>query len=112
MNEPKRSAALKRVLAAEADGLPRDFAAQVAVLVEVECVARARWAEAAMVGAFVALLGVCVAGSVMLVGPPPIDFGEFLTLVGRATGSQPWLLIGVAGLGIIQLSTFFRRVRS
>jgi hypothetical protein len=112
MNELKRSAALKRVLAAEGDGLPRDFAAQVAVLAEVESAARVRWAEAAMLGAFVAMLGVCVAGLVVLVGPPPIDVGEFLTLVGRATGSQSWLIIGVAGLGIIQLSTFFRRVRN
>src|SRR5688500_815483 len=112
MNEPKRSAALKRVLAAEGDGLPQDFAAQVAVLAEVESAARARWAEAAMLGAFVAMLGVCVAGWVMFVGPSATGFGEFLTLVGRTTGSQPWLLTGVAGLGIIQLSTFFRRVRN
>jgi hypothetical protein len=40
MSEPKRSAALKRALATEGEGLPADFAGRVAAMAEarVRCV--------------------------------------------------------------------------
>ncbi len=111
MSEPKRSAALKRALAAEGEGLPEEFAVRVAVLAEAESAVRSRWAEAAMIAAFVGMVGVCVAGWVRFVGAPVIGGGDLLELAGRAMGSQPWLVIGVAGVVVVQLLTFGRRVR-
>ncbi len=111
MSEPKRSAALKRVLADEGDGLPEEFAVRVTALAEAESAVRSRWAEAAMVAAFVAMIGVCVAGWVGFVGAPAMGGGDFLELAGRAMGSQPWLVIGAAGVVVVQLLTFGRRVR-
>lgn len=112
MSEPERSAALKRVLMAEGDGLPEDFAARVATLAEVESAARSSWAEAVMIAAFVAMVGVCFAGWVKFFGVPAIDGADLVELAGRATGSQPWLVVGAAGIAGVQLLTFGRRART
>jgi hypothetical protein len=109
MSEPVRSAAIRRALADEGDGLPGDFAKQVAALAEAESAVRARRTDVALFGAFVAMLGVCVAGWVTFVGPPAIGGEELLGLIGRAVSSQPWLVIGVAGVAAVQLLTFRRR---
>jgi hypothetical protein len=111
MSEPKRSAALKRVLAEKGGGLPQDFALRVAALAEAESAVRSKWAEAAMIAAFVGMVGVCVAGWVRCVGPPAIDGGDLLEFAARAMGSQPWLVIGAVGVAIVQLLTFGRRAR-
>jgi hypothetical protein len=111
MSEPKRSAVLKRVLAAEGEGLPEEFAVRVAALAEAESAVRSRWAEVAMIAAFVAMMGVCMAGWFSFVGPPSVDGGDLLELAGRAMGSQPWLVIGVVGVVVVQLLTFGRRAR-
>jgi len=112
MSEPKRSVALKRVLAEEGHGLPEEFAVRVAALAQAESKARSRWAEAIMIAAFVAMLGVCVAGWFSFVGPPAIGGADLLELAGRAMGSQPWLVIGAAGVVVVQLLTFGRRART
>jgi hypothetical protein len=112
MSEPKRSAALKRALGAEADGLPEDFAVRVAALAEVERAARSRWAEAVMIAAFVAMLGVFMAAWFSFVGPPALGGTDLLELAGRAMGSQPWLVFGAAGVVVVQLLTFGRRART
>jgi hypothetical protein len=111
MSEPKRSAALKRVLAAEGEELPADFAVRVAAMAEAESAVRSRWAEAAMIAAFVGMVCVCVAGWVRFVGAPVIGGADLLALAGRAMGAQPWLVIGVVGVVVVQLLTFGRRVR-
>lgn len=111
MSEPKRSAALKRVLAVKGDGLPEEFAVRVAALAQAESAVRSRWAEVAMIAAFVGMVGVCVAGWVRFVGAPAIGGGELLELAARAMGAQPWLVIGVVGVVVVQLLTFGRRVR-
>jgi hypothetical protein len=112
MSEPKRSAALKRVLAEEGEGLPEEFAARVAALAEGESALRSRWAEVAMFAAFVAMLGVCVAGWFSFVGPPALGGADLVELAGRALGSQPWLVTGAAGVVVVQLLTFGRRART
>jgi hypothetical protein len=111
VSEPKRSEALKRALAGEREGLPEDFAAHVAALAEAESAARSRWAELVMISAFVAMMGVCVAGWFVFVGPPAAGGEDLLQLAARVLGSQPWLVIGVAGVVVVQLLTFGRRAR-
>jgi hypothetical protein len=112
MSAPERSAALKRALAAERDGLPEDFAVRVAAQAESESAARTKWSDAALFAAFVAMLGVCVAGWFIFVGPPAMGGTELLEIICRAAGSQPWLVIGVAGVGVVQLLTFRQRVKT
>jgi hypothetical protein len=57
------------------------------------------------------MLGVCVMGWLEFVGRPMLGGADLLEFVARAVESQPWLLIGVAGVGVVQLLTFARRIR-
>jgi hypothetical protein len=110
MKTPQRSAAIASALAAEADGLPKDFAAQVAARVEATGVTRAsRWNEVALVTAFVAMIAGCLAGWLGLAGEESGSL-EWLEPLLSAVRSQPWLGIGVGGLAVVQLLTFGRRI--
>jgi hypothetical protein len=109
MSTPERSAALGRALASEAEGLPANFAAQVAALAEARAAARSTFLTAlAMLGAFAAMIGVCVAGWFSFGKPEAGGVAWFDPLV-QAVGPQPWLLIGVVGIVIVQMLTFRRR---
>ena len=111
MNEPKRSTALKRALAAESDGLPEDFAVQVSQVAEAQVeTRRSKWSDATMLGAFVAMIGVCVTGWFGFVGSPEIGNAELMALICGTLASQPWLVIGVAGVVAVQVLTLLRRV--
>jgi hypothetical protein len=62
-----------------------------------------------MCGAFVAMVGFCVVGWLSfgkLETGGAAGFEPFLQTVAR----QPWLVIGAAGLAIVQMLTFRRRV--
>lgn len=110
MKTPQRSVAIASALAAEADGLPKDFAAQVAARVETPGATRAsRWNEVALVTAFVAMIAVCLAGWLGLAAPERGGL-EWLEPLLSAVRSQPWLGIGVGGLAVVQLLTFGRRI--
>ena len=109
MNNPERSAALARALAAQSDGLPKEFAKTVAALAEAEDASfRLSWREAGLVGAFVAMIGVCVVGWVML-GTQDAGNTQWFGPAAGAVTIQPWLVIGVAGVALVQLLTFRRR---
>jgi len=111
MTEPVRSAALKKALAEEADELPREFAARVAELAEArDETRRFSWSDAALFGAFVVMIGVCVAGWFAF-GPQEADANAWLDLSLRDLPVPPWLVVGIVGLGVVQLLTFRRRVR-
>jgi hypothetical protein len=62
-----------------------------------------------MLAAFVVMMGVCVTGWFGFVGTPEIGNAELFDLVGSTLASQPWLVIGVAGVAAIQLLTLLRR---
>jgi hypothetical protein len=108
MNIPQRSAALARALASETDDLPKDFAAQVAALAESGDRRSWSWNDFALLGAFVAMLGVCVAGWLLLAPQEPASV-QWLDLPARVVTSQPWLFVGVAGFVIVHLLSFRRR---
>ena len=111
MKAPKRSAALVRALASD-PALPADFAARVSELAEARAQARhANWSVFAPLGAFVAMIGVCMVGWLKL-GPQAPASMEWLKFVVRALSDQPWLLIGGVGLVLVQALTFRRRVLS
>jgi len=106
---PERSAALARALASEADGLPEDFAARVAALADAE---RTGWRfsrnDAGLLGAFAAMIGVCVTGWKWF-GTQEPGGAEWLGPLVDALSYDPWLIIGVAGVAIVQGLTFRRR---
>jgi uncharacterized integral membrane protein len=102
MSEPARSTALKRALAEEADALPRDFAAHVATLATARAAPASRWAGLAMLGAFIAMTGMCIAGWFAF-GPQEVSVDAAPT---------PWLVTGIAGIAVVQLLTLRRRVLS
>lgn len=109
MKTPERSAALARVLADESGGLPADFAARVAALAQASGTARrSNWSDLALLGAFVAMIGVCVAGWFTF-GSRELPGAEWVTPLVEAVTSQPWLVIGVAGVTVVQALTFRRR---
>jgi hypothetical protein len=109
MRTPERSSAIARALAAEGDGLPKDFAAQVARLAEAEAERRSsRWSEVGLVIGFLAMIGTCVFGW-SLFGAQALGGAEWLEPLARAASAQPLLVVGVAGLVIVQLLTFRRR---
>jgi hypothetical protein len=109
MSTPERSAALGRALASDIEGLPADFARQVATLAEARAAARSTLLTAvAMLGAFAAMIGVCMVGWLRF-GKPEVGSVEWFDPFVQATGSQPWLLIGVLGFVIVQMLTFRRR---
>ncbi len=110
MKPPERSAALAKALASET-GLPKDFAAQVAALAEAGGAGRhSTWHDVALLGAFVAMIGVCVAGWLWMGPQEPVD-ADWLAPVLGVVASQPWLFIGVAGVATVQMLTFRRRAR-
>ncbi len=109
MKNPERSAALARALAAQTDGLPKEFAKQVAALAEAESRSSPlSWNDVGLIGAFVAMIGVCVAGWVTF-GAKESGSAEWFDPVVGAVTSQPWLVIGVVGVVFVQLMTFRRR---
>jgi hypothetical protein len=109
MNTPARSAALARALAAEGDVLPEDFAARVATLAQASGAARqSSWSDVALFGAFVAMIGVCVAGWSAF-GSRERSDAEWMVPLVDVVMSQPWLVIGLAGVAIVQAMTFRRR---
>ena len=113
MSEIERSAALKRALAEEADGLPADFAVRVAASAEAASeLRRSKWSDAGLIAAFAVMLGVCVAGWFGLVGSAELGGPGLFDLLAGAAASQPWLVIAVAGFAIVQLSTFHRRAKA
>jgi hypothetical protein len=112
MTEPTRSAALNRALAEEGDGLPPEFAARVAALAEAESAWRYfSWADAALLGAFVAMLAGCVGGWFAF-GARDAGVSAWSYLSWRDLMPQPWLVTGIAGLALVQLLTFRRRART
>ena len=109
MRTPERSGTLARALAAESGGLPEDFAARVAALAQASGTARhSTWSDVALLGAFVAMIGVCVAGWFTF-GSRELPGAEWVTRIVEVVTSQPWLVIGVAGVAIVQALTFRRR---
>ena len=112
MRTPERSPAIARALAAEKDGLPEDFAAQVVRLAEAEAEARSsKWNEVALALAFVAMIGVCVVGWLALGSSESVG-GQWLAAILRLAASQPLLTIGITGVALIQVLTYRRRAAS
>jgi hypothetical protein len=109
MKDPERSAALARALAAQTDGLPKEFAKQVATLAEADGTSiHLSWNDVGLLGAFVVMIGVCVAGWLTF-ETQEVGGAEWFGPVVGAMMSQPWLVIGVVGVAIVQLLTFRRR---
>jgi len=109
MKNPERSAALARALAAQTEDLPKDFAKQVASLAEAEDKSSPwSWNDVGLLGAFVAMIGVCVAGWFTFGASESGTAEWFDPVIGTVT-TQPWLVIGVVGIAIVQLMTFRRR---
>jgi hypothetical protein len=108
MSTPERSAALARVLASGAGGLPKDFATQVAALAEADRTRLWNWDDLAMSGAFVAVIGVYVAGWFTFAPREPGGV-EWLGPLIHAVASEPWMVTGLAGLGLVQMLAFRRR---
>ena len=100
MNEPVRSAALKRALAEEGDALPPDFAARVAALARAPAARQSRGTVISLLGAFIAMLGVCVVGWFEW-GTPDLSWRD---------AAPSWLVIGLVGVALVQLLTFRRRL--
>jgi hypothetical protein len=108
MKTLERSVAIAKALASEPDGLPEDFAAQVAALAAANEWRHLSWTDGALLGAFVAMIGVCVAGWFWL-GPQESDRTAWLEPVVGTVASQPWLFFGIAGVAVVQMLTFRRR---
>jgi hypothetical protein len=110
MKTPGRSVAIARALASEADGLPEDFAAQVASLAEAGAEARSRsWGDAALLAAFLAMVGICMVGW-RTYGSPESGIGRDFSDLLVMAASQPLLMIGIAGVGLIQVLSYRGRV--
>jgi hypothetical protein len=109
VNTPERSAAIARALASGSECLPEDFAARVAAVAAAERASRWSWDDAALLVAFVAMIGGCVAGGFRFTA---LEFGgiEWIGDVFRTLASNPWLAIGVAGVAIVQMLTYRRRL--
>jgi hypothetical protein len=108
MTHPERSAALAKALA-EDTGLPADFPQRVAALAEARDTAhRAVWNYAGLTAAFVAMLGVCVWGWYLL-EPQASAMGEWFEPILRTMAAEPWLVIAVTGIAVVQALTFRRR---
>jgi hypothetical protein len=110
MKEPERSVAIANALAAEADGLPADFATQVVALAEAQRAPRWSWNDLALGAAFIAMIGVCVAGWFQF-GAREAGGVEWVRPIVGAAASNPWLIIGIASVGIVQVLIFRRRTR-
>jgi hypothetical protein len=111
MNTPKRSAVIARALASRPVELPENFAAQVAALAEGR--ARAKflsWSDVALSGAFIVMLGLCMAGWSRLASQELVS-AEWLGKFVSVLAAQPWLFVAVAGLVVIQALSFGRRAR-
>lgn len=108
MKPLERSAAIAKALASESHGLPQDFASRVAELAAASARPRMSWHEGAILGAFLVMIAVCLAGWFWLGGKEPLG-PEWLGPIVDVAMSQPWLLIGVAGIAIVQMLSFRRR---
>ena len=110
MKTPERSALIARALAAQPHGLPEDFAAQVAKLAEAQARPQhSRGSELALGGAFVAMIGVCIAGWFQL-GVPDLAAARWVpAAMASIVTSAPWLAAGIASLGLIEVLAFRRR---
>jgi hypothetical protein len=110
MSTPERSAAVARALAAEPNGLPGDFAVQVAALAQAERVSAWSWNDFALVAAFLAMLWVCVLGMGWLgFGTPVTGGSDWVAPVVDVAASHSWLLAGVVGVLVVQMLTLRRR---
>src|SRR4030095_11690197 len=105
MKTPQRSAAIAHALASETDQLPKDFAAHVAALAEAGEKRSWTWKDFALLGAFVAMLGVCVAGWFTFAPQEPLSF-RWLEPIAHVVAAQPWLFIGIAGFVLVHLLSF------
>ena len=109
MRTPDRSAAIAKALALQTDELPKDFPARVAALAEARASPRyLSLNDVALLGAFVLMIGVCIGGW-MLFDAPETQLLQWLAPIVRAMTSQPWLVLGVAGIAAVQMLTFRRR---
>jgi hypothetical protein len=109
MKTPERSAALGRVLAIETDRLPKDFAAKVAALAKSNSAPwRLSGNDLGLLGAFAAMLCLCAAGWLTF-GTQESARAEWFGPIVGAMASCPWLVIGVAGVALVQALNFRRR---
>jgi hypothetical protein len=108
MSEPVRSEALRRALAEEGDGLPTAFAARVASLAEARAARHFVWTDVALLGAFIAMIGVCVAGWFAF-GAREAAGNAWLDVSWSDVAPAPWLLTGIVGVALVQLLAFRRR---
>jgi hypothetical protein len=108
MKAPARSTALANAVTPEFDGLPADFAAHVAALAEDGGRQRRDAHRLVLPGAFVAMLGVCVAGWFAYGSLTPLDT-EWLGPLVAVLRSQPWLTVGISVLALVQALNFGRR---
>lgn len=110
MNTPERSVAVARALASEQDGLPGDFATQVAALAKADRERAWSWNDFALVAAFLAMLGLCVVGMGWLgFGTPVLSGTDWVAPVVEVAASHPWLIAGVVGVLVVQMLTMRRR---
>jgi hypothetical protein len=112
MKTPERSAALAQALNLETVGLPDDFAAKVATLAESRSTARSVSWNVGLLGAFVAMLGICVAGWIGFSEESPGGPEWLADIIGTlvaALAPHPWLAIGMAGIAFVQVLTFRQR---
>jgi hypothetical protein len=111
MNTPERSTLLAEALRSEPVDLPQDFAGKVAELAEAGGVAPRplRWTDVGLCGAFSAMMGICVAGWIVF-GEQSSDGTEWLDSIVSALIPHPWLVTGLAGVAIVQVLTFRRRI--
>jgi hypothetical protein len=109
MKTPERSAALARVLTMDTDYLPKGFAAQVAALANADTGAwRFSGNDVGLLGAFAAMIGLCVSGWLWFAAPEP-GAAEWLGPIVGAMASYPWLTIGVTAIAAVQMLTLHRR---
>lgn len=108
MKNPERSAALARALDSQTDGLPHDFAKKVAALAEADAAAHSSWNDVGLLGAFGAMVGICVTGWLRY-GEQSSDGAQWLDTIVGALAPHPWLVFGIAGVTVVQLLTFRRR---
>jgi hypothetical protein len=69
------------------------------------------WTDVALVGAFVMMISVCVAGWFTF-APRETVFMEWLAPVVRELASRPWLFVGAACVGLLEVLTLVRRQRA
>jgi hypothetical protein len=112
MTTPPRSPEIARALASEAESLPANFAKRVTALAESRAATRSSiWTAMAMSGAFVAMVAVCVLGWHSF-GKPEASGAAWFEPFLQALTRQPWLIIGAAGIAIVQVLNFRKRTQT